>query len=171
MPIKNKDGSTYVIRGVNPLMIDQDHWSEGWKVHYVETEVIILPDPKRKVYEEMFDVTQIPAIVGVGLVSQTEILYCLPIVTTIEEDPVYGQKKKITTWGDKFNFEAIRVDYTGVTASFFAKLPDDVVEKMMTGSIIYVFKERQWWKINGIEHFQDGINIYCLPSELKPSFF
>lgn len=166
MSIKNKDGSLFKLQKVNPLMKNQDHWKDEWKVHYVETDPISVQDPKRIISDQISQDTPVPAIIGVGIVSQTEILYCLPLVIKIVEDELYNQKKKYTSWGDQFSFEAIKVDYTGITAVFFAKIPN----KLERGSIIYVYKERQWWKINGIESVEDGINIYCIPSDQKPSF-
>ncbi len=148
-------------------MQEQDHWKEGWTVHYVEPEQVIVKDPQREIPEGLPDNIQVTSIVGVGFVHQTEILYCKPLIITIDEDPVYGTKKKVTSWGDQFNFEAIRIDYTGLTATFFARLPNVTIEP---GSIILHFKERQWWKVNGVQPAEDGINIYCMPSELKPSF-
>jgi hypothetical protein len=168
MPIYNKDGSVYRIQGVNPLMKEQDHWSkeEKWEVHYPQTEEIVLTDPTREslVVDEVSDV---PTMVGVGVLPQTDILYCLPLVQSVDEDPLYGQQKVVTGWGDKFTFEAVQVGATGLTAVFFAKVPE---EKVAPGSIIYVYKERQWWKVNGIEKLEEGINIHCMPSENKPSF-
>jgi len=168
MPIKNKDGTLFKLQGINPLMKEQDHWegNEDWKIHHVEAEEVVIQDPKRMTPEGLPEDAPLPAIVGVGVIPQTELLYCLPLVVHEEEDPLYGQKKLISAWGEKFNFEAIRIDYTGLTATFFARVPQD---KVTRGSIILVFRERQWWKVNGTEQSKDGINIYCIPSELKPS--
>lgn len=170
MPIKNKDGSIFKLQGVNPLMKEQDHWDGEWQVHYVESEKVVVQDPQRTIHENMFEDKMIPAIAGVGIINQTEILYCLPLIIHTEVDPLYGQVQKTSSWGDKFNFEAIRIDCTGLTALFFARLPPEAASKVTVGSVIYVFKERQWWKVNGTEPSQDGINIYCMPSEIKPSF-
>ncbi len=154
-------------------MKEQDHWEnddKDWKVHYVDNqEEVVVQDPKKQIPEGLPDNAPVPAIVGVGVVQQTELLYCLPLTYTVEEDPLYGQKKRIPAWGDKFKFEAIRTDYTGLTAVFFARLPPDYRAKLERGSIILVYKERQWWKINGTEDTEDGVTIYCIPSELKPS--
>jgi hypothetical protein len=162
MPIYNKDGSVFKLQGVNPLMKEQDHWDEKWEVHNPQTEdVIVLPDPKRN------PASNAPIMVGVGTLPQTDILYCLPLIQITEEDPLYGQQSIKTDWGEKFSFEAIQISATGLTASFYATLSADRVPQ---GSIIYVYKERQWWKVNGVEAAEGGVNIHCMPTDLKPSF-
>lgn len=171
MTIKKKDGTPYKLKGINPLMKDQDHWDNTeWKVHYVEPEEIIIKDPKRIAPEGFMEEDPLPAIVGVGVISNKEIIYCLPSILITEEDPVYGQKIQKPGWGDKFSFEAIRLEYTGFTITFFARMPQEYMDKLNRGSIILVFKQREWWKVNETELFEDGIKIYCVPSELKPSF-
>lgn len=172
MPIKNKDGTPYRIQGINPLMKGQDRWEneEGWKVHYVEPEVIIIKDPKRMAPEGYMEEEPLPAIIGVGVISNKEIIYCLPLVMNVEEDPLYGQKSYVSSWGDKFSFEAIKIEYNGMSISFFARMPEEYMDKLTRGSIILVFRERQWWKIEETERSEDGIKIYCVPTELKPSF-
>lgn len=167
MAIRNKDGSLFKLQGINPLMKDQDHWKDEWTVHYVEAEEVFVQDSQRIIPEGTPDDAPVPAIIGVGIIHQTEILYCLPLFIRTEEDPLYGQKRRVNEWGEKFSFEAITVDCNGLTAIFFARMPKD---KVPAGSIIYVFKERNWWKVNGVENYEDGIHIYCMPSEMKPSF-
>lgn len=153
-------------------MKDQDHWEndDDWKVHYVEPEEVIIQDPKRMAPEGYVEDEPLPAIVGVGVISNKEVLHCLPSILVVEEDPIYGQKTQKPGWGDKFSFEAIRLEYTGLTCVFFARMPQEYMEKLSRGSIILVFRERQWWKINGTELSEDGVKIYCVPSEVKPSF-
>jgi hypothetical protein len=168
MPIRNKDGNLFKLQGVNPLMSEQDRWDkETWIIHYVEPEKITVRGSK-KISPETPEIETEP--LPTTEPQQTEILYCLPLIVRVEEDPLYGQNKQIASWGDKFSFEAIRIEYTGLTAMFFTRLPPGAVSQLARGSIIYVFKERQWWKINGIEESGDGLKIYCVPSELKPSF-
>lgn len=166
MVIKNKDGTIFELNKVNPLMKEQDRWQNDWFVHYVSSEEIVIKDPKR-VIPEILSEEIVPVVVGGGIVNPTEILYCLPLITRIEEDPIYNQSKQINSWGEKFSFEAVTIDYTGLTAVFLARVPE---KHIAVGSIIYVFKERQWWKVNGTEELEDGVKIYCVPSELKPSF-
>ncbi len=186
MPIRNKDGTLFKLQGINPLMKDQDHWEndeEGWQIHYVESEedVVVRKEPSREAQRPL---PQPPNPIPAPKPKEPEpqrradysgydrlLLYCLPVTFTSEDvDPLYGQKKRIPIWGDKFNFEAVCIDSNGLTAVFFATLPDDVAGKLERGSILYVFKERQWWKINGTQREGDGVKIYCMPSPLKPSF-
>lgn len=169
MPIRNKDGTLYTLRGVNPLMKDQEH-GDGWKVHYVETDPVVIDDPKMAIPDYVPEDAPVAAIVGVGVIADTEVLYCLPLITRIEEDVLYGQKKKIASWGEKFTFEAVKVNYSGLTVTFYAKLPSEVSDRLTMGSILYVYKGREWWKINNTELSGEGIAIHCMPSDVKPSF-
>jgi hypothetical protein len=170
MVIKNNDGTVFKLQGINPLMKGQDRWEKSaWTVSYLPNE-IILKDPKRITPEGYLEEDAVPAISGV-VVPQTEVIYCKPLFNKIEEDPVYGTKKILPMWGDKYSFEAIKTACNGITAIFFTRLPSDNISKLGRGSILYVFKEREWWKVQNTEPSEgDGFNIHCVLSDLKPSF-
>lgn len=129
MTIKNKDGSIFRLQGINPLMKNQDHWTDGWKVYSADPDEIILPDPKLVCPEGYVEDEPLPAIVGVGVVSNKEIIYCKPLGSIIEEDPVYGQKSLKPFWGDQFSFEAIIIESTGLTITFFARMSKEYMQK------------------------------------------
>lgn len=171
MTIRNKDGTTFKLEGVNPLMKEQDHWKgEKWHVYHPEEEKIVLLDPKRSFTQDIGDDVEnvVTSMLGVGAIQQKEILYCMPLIVSYEEDPLYGQKKRKTDWGDKFSFEAVTIaSSTGLTATYFANLP---TEKVPEGSVILVFNERQWWKVGGIEIVEGGVHIHCVPTDIKVSF-
>jgi hypothetical protein len=165
MTIYNKDGSIFKIQGINPLMKDQERWKEKWVVYDV-VDKVTLPDPKRNFAHVNEDDNFAPSILGVGPIQQKDVVHCVPLIVTYEEDPLYGQKKKQTDFGEKFSFEAVTLNSNGLTAIFFANVP---AERVPQGSIIYVYNERQWWKVNGTEDAENGIHIFCIPSDLKPS--
>lgn len=155
MPISNKDGTPYRLRGVNPLMVNQEHW-QAIKVN-LELEEFVLPDPRITAEEE--------AIVGGGSLQQTDLVGCLPALTMAEEeDPLYGFKTFKPGWGEKFTFEALKTQSTGLTAVFLANVPKD---KISEGSILFVYNDREWWKVSRVE---EGTHIHCVPSDIKPSF-
>lgn len=159
MAIFNKDGTPFRLRGVNPLMKDQDRWGE-FVVHGFEglgaaEEVQSVP-PKPA-----------PESKPVVAVSAGVVVHCLPAVVRVVEDPLYGQTRRVG-YGERFSFEAVPGVCTGVTAVFRARRSPGMPE-IAPGSILYVFKERAWWKADSISA-GDEFEIYCVPSDLKPSF-
>lgn len=171
MPIFNKDGTPYKLQGVNPLMQEQDHWNESEKVEVhdvIAAEEVVMKDPTRVIPDHIPEDTPVAAVIGVGIVTDTTIIYCLPMVMKVVEDPVYGDKKMMPDYGDKFTFEGIMTDYNGVAASFFGRLPPD--KTPLPGSILYVWKERQWWKVSETFPQDGGVQINCVVSDRHPSF-
>lgn len=171
MAIFNKDGTPYKLQGVNPLMEEQDHWHESEKVvvhDFIAGEEVVLKDPKLATALPVPDDKPIVAVAGVGVVPDSIVLYCLPLIVIEEEDPVYGEKRKRPSFGQQFTFEGVMTDYSGVTASFFCHLPPDRVP--LPGSVLHVRKERQWWKVNETFSQDGGVHINCVPSDRQMSF-
>lgn len=169
MPIYNKDGTIFKLNGINPLMKFQDHWKGSVvRVSNFEFKEVVLKDPMFAVDDRIPEDVPIAAVIGVGVIKDTTLLYCLPMIFTEIEDDVYGEKHKIPTYGDKFTFEAVMVDYTGVSATFFCTLPQG--DSLLSDSIFFVLKERQWWKLKDRTTDGDGTYFHCVLSDIQPSF-
>jgi hypothetical protein len=145
-------------------MVEQEHWKDWVAVHNIGAEEVVLKDPK--LASDLPPDEPVMAILGVGVIPDSIVIYCLPMVVREEVDPVYGEKRQVPGYGDQFTFEGIMTDYTGVTASFFCRLPT----LPLAGSILHVRKERQWWKVVNSFVRDDGIAIDCVPSDRHPSF-
>jgi hypothetical protein len=170
MPIFNKDGSQFKLHGINPLMKNQDHWRNSVvKVHGFDSiEEIVLKDPMLAIDGHIDDDTPVAAVAGVGVIKDTTLIYCLPMIFREIEDEVYNEKRKVPDYGDKFTFEAVQVEFNGIAITFFCNLPPEKVP--MSGSILHVWKERQWWKLNNSSREGDGVYLFCVPSDQHPSF-
>ena len=106
------------------------------------------PPPKKKVPDNVPKMT----------------IHCLPAQARQYQDPLYGDTKTMVSYGNKFSLEAVVVSETDLTIDLWTNV------SLGYGSIIFVPKDRRWWKsVKVVEKF-GGWLINCVPSELTPSF-
>lgn len=175
--IINPDGSTYHLRGPNPIMAGQSIWDgaighnldqyeeisyipRSWKFKEIKTEekkekqvVISAPSPPHRVIID-FDTP--------------EKVKCWVLPTEIKTiiDPVYGDQTRKFVWGKKFSME-ISFENVGDVHSVFWT---NAIESISPGSIIYT--EMRHWKVDAYEKHPegDGIFIKCSITDQTPSF-
>lgn len=181
MSIKNKDGSVYKLRGPNPVMEQQNLWKDDEKViiHNIDPEEITGEDKSRKErhipspYDiivqqptaEEIVVKEPPKVVEKVSKENKLVAWCLPAIIKQEIDPVYGDIKRSTVWGNKFSFETVLLNRSAIGVELWAPL-----ESLERSSIIYLWEQREWWSVNSTEIHKNGIIISCLPSDQHPSF-
>jgi len=189
MAIKNKDGTTFKLQGPNPLVLNQDFWEGkvrfhnfGWETAItkegaalereeepmpdfielkdIKTEEIkvqakeIIPDPKRK--KKPPDLTE-----GLPRIP----MYCLPAIISETYDALYDETRVSLHYGQQFAFEGIIASFTDMTFQVWSNITD-----AKPHSIIFVPKDRRWWRIDKAEPKAEGLLLSCVPSETHPSF-
>ena len=155
--IKNKDGSTFKLRGPNPLMKEQDQWEKfithnfGWK-----PEGQIMPEE----HIVLKYTTSNPTLTTNKFAS-----HCLPIIIETHIDELYGEIKNTSKYGNKIMFEFFLVSQDDLSITFWTNI------KLEIGSIIYpINKDKRWWKINRQEEKNEGYLYSGIGSDICPSF-
>ena len=197
MPIKNKDGTTYKLQGPNPLMKSQDLDGENVIIHNLNPEEVIGEDPSRQYRDipnpyEVVDIQQsveefleepvqpptpkaeapaplppAPKVEPKPKAKPVEnklVAWCLPASVREEVNPLYGEVKRSITYGEKFSFETVVLNRNIVSVEFWSPVP---IEK---NSIIYLWDQREWWRVTKIIAKSDGWILSCFPSDHQPSF-
>lgn len=174
MAIKRKDGSVYKLQGPNPLMQDQSFWDgEKSVVHNFSFKEIVTSDdnledvPCEEINVAIKEVD--PATIN--LKNRTpqpiprETVHCL--LTQIKEthDPLYNETRSSLVFGGKTTLEIIVISRGDLQFSFWNQTTD-----INRGSIIYVPKDRRWWRVAKTAKENDGFTCMCSPSDLQPSF-
>jgi hypothetical protein len=196
MTIKNKDGTTYKLKGPNKLAITQDFWSD-FEVHNMDWDNIHLPDKAElkqfnssipEVREaavadpepapELEKVVREPAKPAIKNAVK---MWCLPAVIRDRKDELYDQVYRTIEYLEKTTFDAIILNNDGLTMTFWTNV--DIAKR---GSIIYPsldseghdLDEHRWWKVEKIigpdeePRLKDsgGLIHHCMPSEFTPDF-
>lgn len=189
MPIKNKDGSVFKLQGPNPLMKTQDLDGENIIVHNLNPEEVIgedlsrqhrdIPNPFQVIdlqqsVEEFLEETPKPAVVEVPAPPKVEtkpkpvanklVAWCLPAAVREEVSPLYGEVKRSVSYGEKFSFETVVVNRSIVSVDFWSPV------SIEPNSIIYLWDQREWWRVTKNEARSDGWLLTCFPSDHHPSF-
>jgi hypothetical protein len=92
------------------------------------------------------------------------IAWCMPASIREEVNPLYGEIKRSIVYGDKFSFEIIVINRNIVSAEFWTNI---VIEK---NSIIYLWDQREWWRVTKTTPHNEGNMLTCYPSDHHPSF-
>lgn len=102
----------------------------------------------------------------------TVIVHCHPLIEKTRIDNLYEEKRITSHYGDKFDFEAIIIEYNDFEIALYAK------EKIQIGSIIYPSQYKngeklemfRWWKISQIEENKTGWIIFAQVTEKARDF-
>jgi hypothetical protein len=164
MAIKNQDGSTFRLKGPNPIVKTQDFWGE-YVLHnfkhkdtvtqegFISLEEIETEEIEVKIKEEKI----------LKRIDKTLIL-CLPATITEHRDTLYDEIKTSVSYGNQFSFESVLAESTDFSISLWTNV--DVGR----GSILFIPKDRRWWKVDTLEPQSGGNLLKCVPSEIQPSF-
>ena len=132
MPIKNRDGTIYKLRGPNPAMEVQDKWNE-YVVHNMKFRGTTITDerfeePPAEIEQNDFAAelaeTKMEMELPVPPVEQPKPeqfkpeptlpkgvervdVHCLPALLRERKDSLYGDKYQTTQYGSPFVFEAV----------------------------------------------------------------
>lgn len=110
--------------------------------------------------------------------------YCLPAITKVHTDRLYGESWQRVTYGDKFVFPCVVMTSTDISLEFWTSDPRTQIEDK---SIIYPFSyevhnassnsydkvpydEYRWWKVSRKEPKEGGWLFHCIPSQDQPDF-
>lgn len=94
-----------------------------------------------------------------------DIVHVLPAMVKENYDPLYGEARSTLTFGAKFTMEAIIANQTDIQLALWTNSTS-----VGLGSIIYVPKDRRWWRVNDTFSKGGGNVMICAPSSLQPSF-
>ena len=94
-----------------------------------------------------------------------DMVYVLPATVTETYDPLYGETRSQFAFGAKFTMEVVIVNSTDLQTVLWTNSTTVGI-----GSIIYIPKEKRWWKVQEIQSKNDGHIIIGGPSDLQPSF-
>ncbi len=177
MPIKNKDGSPYSLRGPNPLMNTQDRWdvaklvfhnltwagktvSDETVVNTFATDFVIPPAPQPEPEPEKRDEPPEP-------VTVTKVVFhCQPAIVRERKDPIYGEVTKTIQYGSPFTFEGVVVENAFMSFKFWT-----TVEKISEGAIVFPMNnDRRWWRVVEKTAKTGGWLYDCITSDKQPSF-
>lgn len=189
MVIKRKDGSIYKLRGPNPIMINQVLWeNDKTIVHNINPQEIVTKEgyattEEEEPVESLDDIQpeeiEVPAIEidPSKLPPQTkkkrivpkdkpkDMVYVLPAQMQETYDALYGETRSQLTFGGKFTMEVIIVDRSDLQVALWTNSTTVDI-----GSIIYVPKDKRWWKVQESYDKGEGHVMICVPSSLQPSF-
>lgn len=197
MAIKNKDGTIFKLVGPNPIMKNQDFWEES-VLHNFEYKEITTSEVLQKEEEQDPDVMKIviseeqpelPEYKKIEEVVPEEIevtikevpvpekkkkkeeikipkwqAHCLPAVVETVEDQLYGDSKRKISYGNRFSMELIISEENDLLLKAWTNI--HIGEE----SIVFIVKEKRWWKVDKCEINHGGFMIYCSVSAITPSF-
>jgi hypothetical protein len=183
MPILNKDGTVYRLRGPHPLLKDQRRWdhdaivlhnfgligtrsisvSNVSSVTKEEDQVIL----KAAVSEPPVITTPPTPIEKISTPQPQGIkIHCLPGVLTVHRDDLYGEEYTTIKYGNKFEFDANMVNKSDLSLILWT-----AHKTVAEGSILYPQTgHARWWRVTRVEPQGVGIVVTCIPSDEQPSF-
>lgn len=164
--IKNKDGTKFQLVKSNPLMISQDFFDERPILHNFNIQETTLEYFKKenlipKIEKKVINVES-PILIENNIIEE-DFVHCWCLVGKHKEtyDDLYNEKKVKIIYTEKFKFIGKVIDVNEFSFQIWAD------EKRITnGSIIFVKRDRRWWRVKEI----NGFVLSCFPSDFKPSF-
>lgn len=188
MPIKNKDGTVFKLRGPNPLMKEQNLWDatqfvlHNMKFKFVVamTDTIVTPmatdfkirdEPSVEKQPEPEIVETVEPRIIQGKRPEEDIklttCHCLPANINDVEDSIYGDRKRVFVYEQlSFIFEMVIVDQTDLDLRMWTTL-----SHIGPGSIIYPQNsDRRWWRIQSRQVIKGGWLYDCVLSDYQPAF-
>lgn len=195
MAIKNRDGKVFRLSGPNPVMAEQEIWTNEEKLlvhNKLGTKIVFnknLNPIIEKVVEEMgfFEKKPVQTIIAIPSVeaktidklpphvSEEEVdqykikMWCYPAYIEQKRDPLYGEIVKRTKYGEKFLCEAIIDDQ-----SDFSLVVWVTTDKITENSVIFPKNfDKRWWRVFQIHESEDTPGLYQLVAsvtDFHPSF-
>ncbi len=191
MPIKNKDGSTYTLRGPNPLMKNQERWDKAKIVFHnmkwggttladdtvvdtFKTDLIIPvnPEPTPEPEPEPEVLPDPPPPVAekpreTETISVPKVTFkCQPATLRERKDPLYGDVTKTIQYGEPFSFEGIVVKNEYLSFQFWT-----TVSQITEGAIVFPQnQDRRWWRVMQKAPKTGGWLYDCVISDKQFSF-
>lgn len=92
------------------------------------------------------------------------VAWCLPAILKEEINSLYGEVKRSLSYGEKFSLETVVINRNIVSIDLWSPI------KIDKNSIIYLWDQREWWRVTKIIEQTDGWLLTCFPSEHHPSF-
>lgn len=168
--IRRKDGSIFRLDGPNPMMNDQDVWSD-YKVHNFEQEKLhnftinepIKVEPPRIEFPKTVEEKKEPPKT-LPKMPNKKMFFCLPAEVKVIDDILYGEQRVNVRYFDPFKFEGILVHNGDIEFKVWTDLD------INKGSILYYDEDRRWWKVETKDERGSGHILNCMPSEEKPYF-
>jgi len=155
-------------------MTNQDLWNEKVTIHNMEykyesidtlpVEEIKVPIKETPVPEkDKIKKKKKPEVKTEEVIKEIKkLMYCLPGIIETKKDPLYGDIKSTTTYGEKFTFEGIIASENALDFDFWTNI------KINPGSIVYV--DKKWWKVSAFEEKAGGFSHHCIISDSQFSF-
>ena len=164
--IKKKDGTVYRLNSPNPLVSDQEFWSEKDKfiIHNFDWEKTLtelgdfmpsfpLQKPSTEVIEPETEVKPIePEVEPIEPEPETDsevdtkekplylknvvVIHCQPVITREHKDDLYDESYTKTQYGEKFTFEGIIIQREDFMILFWTNV------ELTKNSILYPSKYR-----------------------------
>lgn len=166
MPIKNKDGSTYIYSKPNPIMQEQNIWDDK--------DVAILHNKFGQRYVSQQKTEYIPTMKPEQEENEIEIVESIdvPPPKYVNEDiievwclPCLNSQGSTVTYGDTFKFKAKLLKLEDLYVQFIAQ------EKISDGSIVYPkTNSKRWWKVRNSSEVQGFHVMVGVISDYQPSF-
>lgn len=187
MTIKNKDGTAFKLAGPNPLVLNQSFWGGSIRFHNFEWQSIITKENTGEEEEEVIthnfidlkDITpeeiKVPIKETIPPPKKKKVqdptagiervfIHCLPAVVSKTYDALYDETREIVGYGQQFSFEGIIASSSDLALQIWTNL------KIDPRSILFISRERRWWRVDKSEPKAEGSLLTCVPSETHPSF-
>lgn len=181
MAIKNKDGSTFVLKAPNPLMKDMSLWKNkfilhncDWKPESTEDEQgrVVLPlraaDAIKESVITPLDTHSIPVLEAAPTPPDDGRIrvWCLPAQIREHVDKLYGGKFQRIKYGKKFMFEALVMEEDDLYMVFWTN-----TRAVTEGSVVFPQnQDKRWWRVNEIVEKDGGYALMAVACEFTPEF-
>jgi hypothetical protein len=171
MAIKRKDGTIFKLNGPNPIMKNQSFWDDETIVHNLKHEEFVTSLEDIETEDIIVEIKDVPLDQvetrkkSIPREVHRETIHCLPSIIKEFRDPLYDEVRTSISYGSKFTFEVATVTSSDISLTLWTNSHNPPA-----GSILYIPDKKRWWKVTNTESSNDGFMIYCLPSDLQPSF-
>jgi hypothetical protein len=177
MPLKNKDGTVYKLKGPNPLMESQKLWTD-YTAHNLKftKEIVASEIPKTKIIEKKDDfiseleatkpvVTPPPSPIIPEKAIETTYIHCFPAIVKESVHPIYGETYKTIQYIEPFSFEGVIINQQDLFIEVWT------TAEITENSVLYPKNEsKRWWKVQKKMEKAQGWLLTGIPSDIKPVF-
>lgn len=179
--IKTKEGGIFQLQKPNPIMKNQEFWDD-YVLHNFNEEPSAIEEPKKK-YQNIKEIEPQEIKVPIKETPMEKpkekpkkkkeepkeptktLLYCMPAITIIKHDKLYGEDRIVPGYGPQFTLESIIIEVDDLTCRLWVS-----TNKTVENSILYMPKTIRWWRVEKITDDNNGYIITCNPSNIQPSF-
>jgi hypothetical protein len=166
MKSQNLDGEHVLVHNLNPEEVTGEDSSRQYRDIPNPFEII---DIQQSVEEFLEETPPAPPKIETPppqpkVVANKLLAWCLPAAVREEINPLYGEVKKSVVYGQKFSFETVVLGRNIVSVDFWSPV------SIENNSIIYLWDQREWWRVTGSVVKENGWVLNCFPSDHHPSF-